>query len=174
MQKINFQKFITYLCKKTFMYTNIILVFAMLFWFSCKNSAPVSSTTQPASVPPPDKGVVVDGGAAEISSRPNHTNQSSKNMPYRFMVSFISIGEGTDRQAKQILDSYLNEWRTNRGKEIHFEQVPWGREGEVDYCFPLVELDANQQKQFVNEMKAKFDGHNLVQFAENEPNRHKR
>ncbi|MEO5569568.1 MAG: hypothetical protein ABIT08_15060, partial [Bacteroidia bacterium] len=58
--------------------------------------------------------------------------------------------------------------------EIHYEVFPWGREGETDFCFPLSELKEVQQKEFVNEIKVKYKGHDLVQFAENEPCRHKR
>ena len=100
--------------------------------------------------------------------------QSTKETKYRLIISFISIGEGTDRNAKGILDSFLSDWKIKQKKEINYEPVPWGREGEIDFCFPLHELNEKQQNQFVREIKEKFNGHSLVQFTENEPCLHKR
>jgi hypothetical protein len=48
------------------------------------------------------------------------------------------------------------------------EAVPWGREGEVDFCFRLSELSSEDQASFINEMKKAMEGRKLIQFAENQ------
>ena len=93
---------------------------------------------------------------------------------YRFIISFISIGEGTDQKAKEMMDRNLKNWKDKTGKELEVESVIWGREGEVDYCFQLKELNEKQQVEFVQEMKKTFEGKDLVQITENEPCVHKR
>ncbi|MEP7169751.1 MAG: hypothetical protein ABI855_10320, partial [Bacteroidota bacterium] len=89
-------------------------------------------------------------------------------------VSFISIGEGTDQHGKEILDSFLNEWATNHKQEIGYQTFQWGREGEVNFCFSLSELNEKQQMEFINGIKEKFKGHDLIKFTENEPYPHRR
>ncbi|MBK8413304.1 MAG: hypothetical protein IPL22_01545 [Bacteroidetes bacterium] len=93
---------------------------------------------------------------------------------YRLIVSFISIGEGTDRQGRETLDAVLADWKTKKGKEITFESVAWGREGENDFCFRINNLSEKEQQIFVSDMKAAFKGRSLVQITENQPCTHKR
>jgi hypothetical protein len=54
------------------------------------------------------------------------------------------------------------------------ESFPWGREGEVDYCFQLSELNNSDQQSFINEIKSSIGTSKLVQVAENQPCIHKR
>ena len=135
--------------------------------------------TAEATLPPLEKSEVKNVAITDNKDIPLNENadlsmQISKDPPYRFIISFISIGEGTDRNAKEILDAALNNWKTSQKKDINYEEVHWGREGEVDFCFLLTELKEVDQKKFISEMKEKFNGHALVQFAENEPCLHKR
>ena len=135
--------------------------------------------TAEATLPPLEKSEVKNVAITDNKDIPLNENadlsmQISKDTPYRFIISFISIGEGTDRNAKEILDAALNNWKTSQKKDINYEEVHWGREGEVDFCFLLTELKEVDQKKFISEMKEKFNGHALVQFAENEPCLHKR
>ena len=60
------------------------------------------------------------------------------------------------------------------GIEIASTAVPWGREGEVDLCYLLDELDNEAQASFVAEVKERLSYRSLVQFAENETCQHKR
>lgn len=93
---------------------------------------------------------------------------------YRLIVSFISIGEGTDRKGRETLDGVLAEWKTKKGKEITFESVAWGREGENDFCFRINNLNEKEQQLFVSDMKEAFKGRPLIQISENQPCIHKR
>ncbi len=116
--------------------------------------------------------------ATTPETSPSAMENTMKTMPadsnYRFIVSFISIGEGTDPKAREMMDRILNSWNAKTGKTIDMETTPWGREGEVDFCFPLTELDASEQAAFIDEFKAVFEGKSLVQLSENQPCRHKR
>lgn len=148
----------------------------MVSVFSCKPPKQTSATVQepPIQASTAVEPVPADNSQAEVSSTQNQNAISSKDVSYRLIVSFISIGEGTDRNGKEMLDSFLNEWKTNQKKEVKYETIGWGREGEVDFCFPLTELNEKEQTQFVSGIKEKFKDHQLIQFAENEPCRHKR
>ncbi|MEX2364687.1 MAG: hypothetical protein WD597_13735 [Balneolaceae bacterium] len=99
------------------------------------------------------------------------------NMPdtiYRLSVSFISIGAGTDKKAKQQYDQYIIQYEQKNKIKLNYEIVNWGREGEIDYCFKLSELNKNQQDQFVTETKEILKSSSLVRFKENTTCRQKR
>lgn len=163
-------------------FLSTILMFGFLHFQSCKpkeQSASVKPTTP--VVAEPAESVGTSAVAVTVPDEPkieaiDQTSSESKSAEgsYRFIVSFISIGEGPDRNGKEIFNGVIENWKTNRNKEIKFETVPWGREGEVDFCFELKELDARAQSQFINSMKKNFSGHSLVQFSENEACKHKR
>lgn len=68
---------------------------------------------------------------------------------YRLSVSFISIGAGIDRKAKPQYSKYIIEFAQKNKIKLNCEIVNWGREGEVDYCFELTELDEKQQELFL-------------------------
>jgi DNA gyrase/topoisomerase IV subunit B len=95
-------------------------------------------------------------------------------MKYRLIVSFISIGEGPDFNAKTGLDRVIADWEKQKGLILKQESFPWGREGEVDYCFQLSELNNSDQQSFINEIKSSIGTSKLVQITENQPCIHKR
>ncbi len=86
---------------------------------------------------------------------------------YRFSVSFISIGAGTDKKAKQQYDHYITEYEQKNKVKLNYEITNWGREGEVDYCFKLVELDKKKQELFIIETKEILKSSSLVRYKEN-------
>jgi hypothetical protein len=51
--------------------------------------------------------------------------------------------------------------------------TPWGREGEVDFCFTLNELSTNQRKKFIKEVRELLKDCKLVHIYENAPCVHK-
>ena len=93
---------------------------------------------------------------------------------YRLSVSFISIGAGTDKKAKQQYDQYIIQYKQKNKIKLNYEIVNWGREGEIDYCFKLSELNKNQQDLFVTETKETLKSSSLVRFKENTTCRQKR
>jgi len=92
----------------------------------------------------------------------------------RFSVSFISIGAGTDGKSKDQFDQFIPVFEQKNKVKLKYEAIPWGREGEVDYCFDLTGLDTKKQTQFIAETKDLLKGSTLVQYKENEPCQQKR
>ncbi len=92
---------------------------------------------------------------------------------YRFSVSFISIGSGTDGKAKKVFEAFIADFNTKNKCKLVYETTPWGREGEVDCCFPLDELNASEQNNFIEGLKKAIAGKELIQINENMKSRFK-
>ena len=97
------------------------------------------------------------------TSKTETKSSAGKGMAYRLTVSFISKGAGFDSKKKNAFLSYVD----NHPKKPAYKFVQWGKEGETDYCFTLSELSAAEQTDFVNEIKNKMSGSDLVLIAEN-------
>jgi len=106
---------------------------------------------------------------AKENSTCNHTNQtknaidSSRDDSFRLVVSFYSIGEGSDYKVKEEFEKFLNSY----SKKIAYEPTPWGREGEIDYCLKLNELSPTEQVDFVKKAKEVLHKSKLVHINEN-------
>ena len=144
----------THLVLKKFIMKKIIVIVAMLSVslsvFACKNKKKATSTAT--------------SGANAPESNSNGSAQG-KVRAYRFIVSFISIGSGSDATAMSKLEKIVKEYS---GK-ASFEVVSWGREGEKDYCFSLNEMNSSDQTKFIERVKKELANNNLVQFRENGP-----
>jgi len=84
---------------------------------------------------------------------------------HHLTVSFFSPGGGINEKAKAVYDTFLKE----NYSELKFDEIRWGREGEVDYCFQNIALSEDKTTLFIQETKelmAKFD---KVNITENEP-----
>ncbi len=114
------------------------------------------------------------GSAGTIQQNDPMNQPKQEAVKYRLILSFISIGEGTDPQAREIMDRVLAAWETKTGKKIAVENYPWGREGEVDFCFHLNELSPQDQAALAREMRVAFKDHQLVQISEFQASPHKR
>ena len=104
----------------------------------------------------------------------NLTSSTSNNINaidtlYRLSVSFISIGAGTDKKARQDYDQYLTQYEQKNKIKLSYKITPWGREGEKDYCFKLNELNKKQQEVFIAETKEVLKNSTLVRYKENQP-----
>lgn len=87
----------------------------------------------------------------------------------RLIVSFISIGSGTDGEARKQLDAYLGEYQTKNKVSLDVKMTKWGREGEIDYCFKLSELKDKEQSSFIKEVQDLLKNSTLVRYTENSP-----
>jgi hypothetical protein len=105
---------------------------------------------------------------ASIKSAPIATDS------YRFNISFISIGSGTDRKAKEQFTKFVSEFEERNNTKLSYETVSWGREGEHDYCFKLTELNTKQQEKFITGLKELLKNSTLVRYNENVPCKKKR
>ena len=68
---------------------------------------------------------------------------------------------------------YVNNFEREHGFELKREDVPWGREGEVDCCFKLSELTAEEQEKFIADIRALLHESKLVYTKENTPCKNK-
>ena len=125
----------------------IIVIVFCLFLYACKSTKVITNL--------PDKEV--------ISKEVNEGN-------YRLIVSFFSPGNGIDHKMKQEYTKFIE----NYGRKITFEDVLWGKEGEVDFCFSLKELSGKEQEEFVKTSKELLSKSTRVHVYENTPCRHKR
>lgn len=92
---------------------------------------------------------------------------------FRLVVTFISIGAGTDPESRGILEAYVYDYKLKKGTPVSYFMIPWGREGEVDCCFPLNELTSSEQLNFIEGLKKAITGHELIQVNENMKSRFK-
>lgn len=89
------------------------------------------------------------------------------NTMFRLVVSFYSKGEGIDYKMRQKFEGFMADAQATRKLNLNPLSVPWGREGEVDFCLMLNELTPRQQKDLVAEIKNMMEGHELVRVSEN-------
>ena len=123
-------------------------------------------------------------GSATCKSHKNSTSQSneptqttsskdttalSKLTIQRFIVSFYSIGSGVEQKQIDKLWNFITEYGTKIGKEFSYHVMPWGREGEKDFCFSLEELTIRQQKDFISGVKSALQTAQWVHYSENVP-----
>lgn len=146
---------------KSVIISSVFVSFAVIGCSSTQNTTTNDSSQTIARDPSKERSETVE-------------DEKQADMKYRLVVSFISIGEGPDFNAKAGLDRIVSEWEKQKGKLLKQEQFPWGREGEVDYCFQLSELNVADQQSFVNEIKSSIGTSKLVQISENQPCMHKR
>ena len=104
----------------------------------------------------------------------NSQNTNKTDTLCRLSVSFISIGSGTDKKAMQEYNQYIIQYEQKNKIKLNYEIIPWGREGENDYCFKLNELNEQQQDQFITETKEILKNSTLVRYSENSISRHKK
>lgn len=71
-----------------------------------------------------------------------------------FKVRFYSEASGPDLVALEKTDQILRE----EFKNIRYKIMPWGREGERDYCFYLNEMELIEQNAFVGRLKSALNG----------------
>lgn len=96
-----------------------------------------------------------------------NTTQEEK---YPLVLSFYSIGSGVDGNHLRKFSEFLENYQPKLNPII----TPWGREGEVDFCFTLNELSTKQRNQFVKQVREQLKDCKLVHINENAPCVHKR
>ena len=156
---------------------NRLILFVPLILFSgcaCSkkkaDSTQHTQTAQEAVQPPSAKPDSVPATSSVNNSRNEKDTSASKpssETVYRFIVSFYSIGEGTEGAQIVKFDAFLLSFRQKSGKKIPAEKSYWGREGEVDYCVDLGEISPSDQLLFINNTKEELKAAKWVHFAEN-------
>ena len=95
------------------------------------------------------------------ASRDSRT-EPTKDTKYTIIVSFTSRGTGANSTQREAFLDYVKK----HPKNIQYKTVLWGREGESDYCFKLIELTKSEQKEFISEVKKIVAGNDLIQVTE--------
>lgn len=93
--------------------------------------------------------------------------QPVKDTVRQVVVSFYSVGSGTNREAIYAMNNLIREYQEQQGLPLIVEKKPWGREGEVDYCVDLQKVDDNSAREFINKLHSYLDKQNWVRIKEN-------
>ena len=145
---------------------SIFFIFPLFCLFSCKNNhqtAPETAETKPAPV----EAVI----PSEDAAPPREMAQPDT---FRVVISFISIGEGTDPEGPAKVERVLKSWERRKGAPATYTVQPWGREGESDYNFTLRGMSMSDQAEFVSQLQSALKDEKLILVTENKHNRFKR
>jgi hypothetical protein len=77
-------------------------------------------------------------------------------------VTFISIGEGSDIETLKSFEKSSQTWLEKYSK-LKLTKTPWGREGEMDYCFDLSHMNQEHIKTLISEIESVIGQNPLVQ-----------
>jgi hypothetical protein len=94
-----------------------------------------------------------------------NTQAQSTHSKDSLIVSFISVGTGTDYKAKEKLEAYVKEFENDHHVKLEVSIKHWGREGETDYIYSLQKLSRKDCKVFIEEIKMMFSKNNLVKIS---------
>ena len=156
---------------------SIMMVAAVFAVSSCKTGKKTGADTSHTSVTPPSYSgsapAVAEPAAMPQTETKSLTRDEAKLAPesFRLVVTFISIGAGTDPAAKEMLDRYIADYKMRTGKIPAYVMIPWGREGEVDCCFNMNELSDSEQVDFIAGLRNSMKSRELIQINENARNR---
>ncbi len=154
----------------------------LIGFLSCKCSKKATSEVKDTESAPPEMVSIAPaetntaGNPSDQATPPQNINDLKKQLPdtIRLLISFISIGEGTDQMGMEILSNNIESFFAKYGKRPAYISIPWGREGEVDLFFNLKELNSSEQLVFISNLQSSYKDHKLVQITENTKNRFKR
>ncbi len=91
------------------------------------------------------------------------TQNGEQKIKYRVVVSFTSHASGIDAPKFDAITKFLD----THPKKPAYDILPWGREGERDYCLHLKEMNSSEQKTFIEELKKLAQGSDRVFVNEN-------
>lgn len=97
------------------------------------------------------------------TSQPTSSTQANQ----FFTVSLYSPGSGIDHEAHNIVVNTIQKFK-NKGLKIDYDEVRWGKEGEIDYCFNLQTLSPQDYHQFHDELTGLLKGR-MVNILEQKP-----
>lgn len=83
------------------------------------------------------------------------------------MVNFISTGGGINGQARLELERYQMRFADEEKLPVQPRRLPRGREGEVEYCYPMYGYDEAQRARFIQGLRDLMKDQPLVIINEN-------
>jgi hypothetical protein len=157
---------------KRHLYILLIITFAFAACRHKKELVQITTINKPAATN--SSALTADVSSKDSVKTLALSDSISKPVVYRFIVSFYSIGEGPDYKAHQEFVDFIKNYQLRKNVTIAIDEVPWGREGEVDCCMKLTELTAAEQVDFITSLKAALADARWVHYSENTPCRNKR
>lgn len=94
--------------------------------------------------------------------QPENNKQPEKEL-VRLKISFISIGSGINFKAHDRFKAAVKEFEAQQKVTLTYTTKPWGREGEVSYCFP----EQNKLQDFLKFIQKEMSAFDRVQIQEN-------
>lgn len=157
-------------------FNNLLLACIFITGMACKTAKTknetnvvdeVKATEIVAKDPGPGTISDVSQGIVQHEEVQAPDDEKQQNEVYTLSVSFFSIGEGTDGKMMNRYKEFIDIYSKEKKISIAYEQNAWGREGEVDYCFLLEELNAKQRIEFIEKSKSLLAESKLVHVVEN-------
>jgi hypothetical protein len=87
------------------------------------------------------------------------------------LISFYSIGGGINDKAVESLGEYLAQYKKDK---ISIDTLPWGREGEVDYCLKFKDLTPEKKRSLIKGIRENLNKAEHVRLEENKDSIHRR
>jgi len=134
-------------------------------------SGTAGTTEQGSSETKPEPAVAMDP-AKEKEAAAQDQMRKGKAELYGVVVSFYSKGGGIDSKALHIYNVFLDGFEKQHNLKLNYIRTPWGREGEVDYCIPLNNMDSDKQSNFLLQTREILIQSQLVHILENAPCNH--
>jgi len=150
----------------------IVFIFHSVFLTACSGTKQtVAKEAEPTKGEPKiETSVIGIKESINLNEIPAAMNDSL----FDFTVSFWSPGDGIDFTTAKLFLDWLNTYADDGKPQPTFEQVPWGREGEVDFCIKLQAFNKNEKLSFLSEAKSILSQSKKVHFKENAPCRRRR
>lgn len=73
-----------------------------------------------------------------------------------YWVSFYSIGGGIEISKAESFNALMQELEADGTVKV--ERVPWGREGELDFCIDFLKLDSKRKEEIIQQIQSKLRG----------------
>jgi hypothetical protein len=145
-----------------------VIVLVALVAISCKSK---NITTEPQTSKESNTAKVIKVEEPESVSinRVIEENQVKSTTPelYSLVVSFYSIGAGIDAPIAQEFDYYVRDFQEQHADYFYAERVPWGREGEIDYCIQYPTLNKEKAQEFIRKTNEIISKSKMVHMTEN-------
>ena len=151
------------------------IILASLILTSCKQNKNSTATTKNSNEVR-DSVTHVSPAPVDVpqSETSGQKDEATGDTLMKFIVSFYSIGSGIDRGEPDKLKIFSETYGKKINVTILYAETHWGREGEVDFCFPLTGLTSTQVDDFKNGAKAVLKSALHVHFFENQACRKER
>lgn len=92
-----------------------------------------------------------------LKNSQKNSSQEVNNQIVRLKVSFISIGQGINFEAVKYFSQVIEKFNKEQKVNLKYDKIPWGREGEFNYCFyeqkkidKFIELTKKEMKKYEN------------------------